>query len=208
MSVNIGQLKQQLQSLGISTNTPGLLGDERYEELRKRLDLASVKVGHHLNENKVSGESKVIFSFCNFKNEIDIPLDYQDSSSSLLPSLSHLSIGEIRTRLTALGESTTTPDMTGDERRNELLRRLINCVCAEKEATVVQQTMFNEVNSHATYLVLLAALLFIFNFIISFYSHLINFFLPPSSSPRPHPNQPSPCPPLKSSPSLQTPHKI
>ncbi len=60
MSVNIGQLKQQLQSLGISTNTPGLLGDERYEELRSRLDQANVKVGHHLNDNKVGSDLKVV----------------------------------------------------------------------------------------------------------------------------------------------------
>ncbi len=61
MSVNIGQLKKQLQNLGISTNTPGLLGDDRYEELRSRLDEASNTVSQHglSSNNPVTSSSSV-----------------------------------------------------------------------------------------------------------------------------------------------------
>lgn len=38
MSEKLSELKDQLTSLGISTNTPGLKGKERLEELRNRLE--------------------------------------------------------------------------------------------------------------------------------------------------------------------------
>ena len=113
MSVNIAQLKKQLQDLGISTNTPGLVGDDRYEELRSRLDAYNAA-----NSNSPS------------KAKVEDP-------SSAMPSLSHLSIGEIRSRLADLGENTNTPGLSGDERRFELMRRLINAICgAENEEAV------------------------------------------------------------------------
>ena len=38
MSEKLSELKDKLSSLGISTNTPGLKGKERLEELRNRLE--------------------------------------------------------------------------------------------------------------------------------------------------------------------------
>ena len=132
MSVNIGQLKKQLQTLGISTNTPGLLGDDRYEELRSRLDEANAAVNQHGMSAPVSTNTLI-----------------DTSSSFMMPSMNHLSIGEIRSRLTALGESTTTPNMTGDERRNELLKRLINSICgADKDEEKQAESFLDEVLLH------------------------------------------------------------
>lgn len=134
MSVNIAQLKKQLQELGISTNTPGLVGDDRYEELRSRLDAYNAA-----NSNSPS------------KPKVEDP-------SAAMPSLSHLSIGEIRSRLTELGENTNTPGLTGDERRFELMRRLINAICgAEEEAVPV-------VTEPVIHLKLLLAVLTVFLF--------------------------------------------
>jgi hypothetical protein len=106
--MNVNDVKKQLQTLGISTSTPGLQGDERFEELSYRLEQALK------GENK--GQESVGQT--------------QQSEEFVVPSLSQLSIGEIRSRLTALGESTNTPGLSGEERRNALMRRLINAVCA------------------------------------------------------------------------------
>lgn len=38
MAEKLSELKERLTSLGISTNTPGLRGKERLEELRNRLE--------------------------------------------------------------------------------------------------------------------------------------------------------------------------
>lgn len=69
--------------------------------------------------------------------------------SFVVPSLHQLSIGEIRTRLSALGESTITPGVTGEERRTALMRRLIDAVCMSTEdsnissiaSTIVAETL-------------------------------------------------------------------
>ena len=46
-----------------------------------------------------------------------------------VPSLGDLSLSEIRSRLTSLGEGTSTPGLTGEERRAELMRRLVGAIC-------------------------------------------------------------------------------
>ena len=78
--VSISSLKAQLQKLGISTTTVGLVGDDRYEELLRRL---TAVVGEQ-------GSSS---------NAID---DTPDSMSESL--LSTLSIADIKNRLAAIGE--------------------------------------------------------------------------------------------------------
>lgn len=116
--MNVNEIKKQLQSLGISTSTPGLQGDERFEELSYRLEASRKQV------------------------EQRNPTSQPKEEGFVVPSLSQLSIGEIRSRLSALGESTSTPGITGEERRNALMRRLINAVCMD-------ENNINEITTHA-----------------------------------------------------------
>lgn len=127
--MNINDLKKQLQNLGVSTSTPGLVGEDRFEELSFRLESSQkVKTGKAEPSTQSSTES---------------------SDTFVVPSLSQLSIGEIRSRLTALGESTATPGVTGEERRTALMRRLIDAVCVNDEdsnigsiaSTIVAETL-------------------------------------------------------------------
>jgi len=127
--MNINDLKKQLQNLGVSTSTPGLVGEDRFEELSFRLESSQkVKTGKEEPSTQSSTES---------------------SDTFVVPSLSQLSIGEIRSRLTALGESTATPGVTGEERRTALMRRLIDAVCVNDEdsnigsiaSTIVAETL-------------------------------------------------------------------
>lgn len=125
--LNINDVKRQLQSLEISTSTPGLQGDDRFEELCFRLEVAKKTHG-----GKVPPNPKV-------EN------DTAEAGGSAVPSLAQLSIGEIRARLTALGENTNTPGVTGEERRNALMRRLINAVCNENSENEIVTTKVVEV---------------------------------------------------------------
>lgn len=111
-SETIQELKDKLTLLGISTNTPGLKGEQRRQELLNRLEEYEIK-----NENLNKNEND------NNKNFNEINTKYN------VPSVSDLSLTEIRSRLTMLGESTNTPGLTGEDRRNELLKRLINSIC-------------------------------------------------------------------------------
>jgi len=113
--MNINELKKQLQNLGISTSTPGLNGDERFEELSFRLESSQDAV-------KAAGGTDTVDKI-------------KGADSFVVPSLNQLTIGEIRSRLTALGESTATPGVTGEERRVALMRRLIDAVCINDEGT-------------------------------------------------------------------------
>ena len=111
--MNINEIKKELQSLGLPTTTPGLQGDERFEELSYRLETA--KKNTHFQEQ--------------VKSEVS-----QSENEFVVPSLNMLSIGEIRSRLNALGESTSTPGITGEERRTVLMNRLINSICMDNDS--------------------------------------------------------------------------
>lgn len=117
--LNINELKRQLQTLGISTSTPGLQGDDRFEELSFRLEVA--KKGQSGNTPPKTGTSLNAETFS-------------------VPSLNQLSIGEIRARLTALGESTNTPGATGEERRIVLMRKLIDAVCNDNSENILSDS--------------------------------------------------------------------
>lgn len=45
--------------------------------------------------------------------------------------------GELRSRLTSLGESTSTPGATGEERRAVLMRRLIDAICGQESGELL-----------------------------------------------------------------------
>jgi hypothetical protein len=115
--LNVNDLKRQLQNLGISTATPGLQGDDRYEELSHRL--ASSK----------KGDAKTDLAFISSIAKTESTA----SDPVAVPSLNNLSIGEIRSRLASLGENTNTPGITGEERRSVLMRRLIEAICGTEE---------------------------------------------------------------------------
>jgi hypothetical protein len=76
----IQEVRDRLSALGISTATPGLKGDERLQELIRRLD-----------ENEI------------LKNENDHQ-EKKDTVQYTVPSVADLSMSEIRSRLTILGE--------------------------------------------------------------------------------------------------------
>jgi hypothetical protein len=110
--MNLTEIKKDLQELGISTNTPGLVGDERYEELKFRLEKAQ-----KANSNR------------------EIP--YHDAKSTEAPNdqlesmdFALLTIGELRSRLSSLGISTSTPGLNGQERFQALKQRLIDAICS------------------------------------------------------------------------------
>ena len=99
MSLSISSVKEQLTRLGIDTSTPGLSGDERLDELNLRLTLAQ-------NRSSISSREA--------KSKATASSTTGDSSS-----LDHLSMTDIRSRLDALGIDTSTPGMSGDNRRDE-----------------------------------------------------------------------------------------
>lgn len=103
---SIADLKKRLTDLGLSTNTPGLTGDDRKEELQYRLDVALAQRG----DQKNSSVQAV-------------------SQTSSIPGVGQLSIAEIRSRLMSLGENTSTPGLSGDDRKNELMQRLVRAIC-------------------------------------------------------------------------------
>ncbi|KAJ1433845.1 hypothetical protein B484DRAFT_5315 [Ochromonadaceae sp. CCMP2298] len=106
--MNINEIKKQLQTWGVSTSSPGLNGDDRFEELKHRYELYRAKEAKVGTQQGTAAPSSEAFA---------------------VPSLNNLSIGEIRARLTALGENTSTPGVTGQERRSVLMRRLIDSIC-------------------------------------------------------------------------------
>eukprot|EP00981_Chlorochromonas_danica_P010206 scaffold3057_cov163-Ochromonas_danica.AAC.12 len=96
--------------MGISTSTPGLTGDDRFEELAFRLKAAQEK----LAKTDLQASDNTLKTSPVARNDNDFK---------------HLTIGELRSRLAALGESTSTPGLTGDDRWNALLKRLITAIC-------------------------------------------------------------------------------
>jgi hypothetical protein len=101
---SINELKKQLECLGISSTTPGLLGEERFEELSRRLDDYAQQQQQQQN----------------FETEMTFPVNN---------TLAQLTMSEIRTRLASLGENTNTIGLVGEARRNELMKRLTIAVC-------------------------------------------------------------------------------
>ena len=101
MADSIAAIKQQLVAINISTATPGLQGDDRLEELKLRLDVA--QKSHEDVIGKANLKEPSIFA--------------------------NLSMAEIRSRLVSMGGDTATPGLVGDDRRRELIRRLIDTIC-------------------------------------------------------------------------------
>ena len=108
--MNIGDLKKELELLGLSTATPGISGDERYEELKARLEEAHRKATIAAGTKSQKGEPNL--------ESMDFSL---------------LTIGELRSRLTLLGVSTTTPGLSGQERWAALKQRLIDTLCIRED---------------------------------------------------------------------------
>lgn len=116
--MNIGDIKKELQRLGISTNTPGLLGDDRYEELKFRLEKAQASAEF---ENSLHSSAKQKSSEGNTNDE-----EFKNLNFELL------TIGELRSRLASLGISTNTPGLSGQERFEALKKRLIEAICSQQ----------------------------------------------------------------------------
>ncbi len=78
---SVTSIKSQLQSLGISTSTPGIMGEDRHEELRRRL-------------LEAQGDTRFI----------NTSFSSSSSSSSGMNMMMTVSIAEIKERLMVLGE--------------------------------------------------------------------------------------------------------
>jgi hypothetical protein len=123
--MNINEIKKQLSEWGVSSSTPGLNGDDRFEELKHRYEMRAQKVaqidvlgGHQGPQGAQDGAGAGAVG---------------TNEAFAVPSLNNLSIGEIRSRLSALGENTNTPGVTGQERRSVLMQRLIEAICGAEE---------------------------------------------------------------------------
>eukprot|EP01038_Epipyxis_sp_PR26KG_P011741 gene11741-15711_t len=126
-SLSISDLKKNLEKLGISTVTPGLTGEDRYEELKSRYDMSTMKISYSISDEK----------YIKNKEGNNIAAE----SSRTIPSLVQLSMGELRSRLAALGENTNTPGLVGEDRRNELMRRLVKAICGEELSTATNRVI-------------------------------------------------------------------
>jgi hypothetical protein len=84
MAETLKDIKEKLQSLGISTDTPGIKGHDRREELANRLEEALFQ--------KAPSRSP--------KKEVAV----RNSSNFDVPDMANLSMAEIRSRLTMLSE--------------------------------------------------------------------------------------------------------
>jgi hypothetical protein len=107
---SLSELKKQLQDLGISASTPGLVGEERFKELLLRLHNArkpqeSEGVGGGVND------------------------------PALVDNLKQLSMSEIRAQLSELGISTSTPGLAGEDRWNALVQRLAAAIAGRDQYT-------------------------------------------------------------------------
>jgi hypothetical protein len=112
---SVSEVKQKLTELGISTSTPGVYGDDRLEELNLRLELS--RKGGAASSSRVSYDP---FSTSPSKTLSNAPT-----------GVNNLSLAELRGRLAALGENTSTPGISGEERRLELIKRLKRAICGD-----------------------------------------------------------------------------
>ena len=128
--LSISQLKAELQALGLNTQTPGLVGEERFEELNARLLDATSKLNSKLNKVLKGGGGDE--SAGGGVGASGAPSGTK-KQSFVMPSMQDLSITEIRSRLASLGESTNTPGLNGEERRDELMRRLVGAICGSDD---------------------------------------------------------------------------
>lgn len=91
MAESLKDIKEKLQSLGISTDTPGIKGHDRREELANRLEEALFQ--------KAPSRSP--------KREEVAPIS-SSTGNFATPDMANLSMAEIRSRLTMLGEVSCT----------------------------------------------------------------------------------------------------
>jgi hypothetical protein len=124
--MTLSKLKKELQKLGLSTTTVGLVGEDRFEELKFRYEEAINKVAPTIQINDKSSSSP-------------------PSSSFVVPSMANLSIGELRSRLTDLGENTNTPGINGEERRIELMKRLVGAICGSDDHNDMANNLMDEI---------------------------------------------------------------
>jgi len=108
--------------MGLSTQTPGIAGEERMEELRSRLEQAKGKTRLALSLDPGASATTEKHQGSGSNGAYAAP-----------PSIGDLTIAEIRSRLTALGENTQTPGLSGDERRAELMKRLVGAICGSDD---------------------------------------------------------------------------
>jgi hypothetical protein len=110
MSETLKEIKEKLQHLGISTDTPGIKGHDRREELANRLEetLYNMKPSQSPKKTVAASSASVEYS---------------------VPDMANLSMAEIRSRLQMLGESTATPGLSGEDRRRTLMKRLMDSIC-------------------------------------------------------------------------------
>ena len=125
----VSEIKKVLIEHGISTSTPGLNGDDRLEALNYRLE-------QHLNKNGRESRASKKSSPLKLSSPIAPPplRSPPKVTQETLEIFNELSMAELRSRLAALGENTTTPGLNGEERRVALIKRLTDAVCGDNDS--------------------------------------------------------------------------
>lgn len=122
----VSEIKKILIEHGISTSTPNMTGDDRLEALSNRLE-------KHLKKNGKPSYTSNQSSPLKLSSPIAPPpiRSPPKVTQDTLEVFNELTMAELRSRLAALGENTTTPGLNGEERRIALIKRLTNAVCGE-----------------------------------------------------------------------------
>uniref|UniRef100_K3X5B2 Uncharacterized protein n=1 Tax=Globisporangium ultimum (strain ATCC 200006 / CBS 805.95 / DAOM BR144) TaxID=431595 RepID=K3X5B2_GLOUD len=115
--VTLSELRDTLSTLGVSTSTGGLRGEERRLELLRRLQDAQ----GNAQELGFRDRQGLLRSAAALSGNTG-----QDGAHDQLDTFQHMALGELRTALEDRGLSTQTPGLKGEVRRHALIQRLVN----------------------------------------------------------------------------------
>ena len=102
--------------MGLSTDTPGLKGEDRSKTLQHRLQVARDKANGDIARSQTNSSQKPIGPPQPEKPVI-IPIEAEN--------LGQLGVVDARKRLAALGVDSSTPGLAGENRRVALIARLL-----------------------------------------------------------------------------------
>lgn len=122
MAETLKEIKEKLQELGISTDTPGIKGHDRREELANRLEEALFKKDPKRSP-RMEKEDPPISNMSNFA----------------VPDMANLSMAEIRSRLTMLGEVKESLRLFDMADTLTFLLFLLTNICRVRQPLVCQE---------------------------------------------------------------------
>lgn len=95
--ITLSELKEKLIAYGLTTSTPDLVGEPRYQELLLRLQ-------NHENENNKSSSNNTAKTESNNSNSSSSVNDTLNPLDAVTSSLQSLSISDIKAKLALYGE--------------------------------------------------------------------------------------------------------